>query len=540
MSLFVETTRLWHRIEPPNDATAEFSADLERLIDAYHAIDNGPMEDEVADYASVLESAAWHDDRQRKGDATAPGLCETADAVARGDLAAEDVTRYCLETIAAENPTINAVIRHEPETALEQARASDTSRMRGGPLGPLHGIPLAHKDMFYRRGQAVSCGSVIRESFVSDRTATVLECLDSAGALQIAALNMSEFAQGPTGHNRHFGPVCNPWNVERVSGGSSSGSGAAVSSGMVLASLGSDTGGSVRIPASLCGVTGLKPTWSRVSRYGVMPLAPSLDCIGPLARSARDCARLLAIIARADELDGTASDLPVPRYEQALDGDVRGIRIGLPENWFFDGVDPSIQTRFDAALQVLLGRGGLQDRIRLPEIDRIAVYSSIVSKVEVATLHADWMRSRARDYAIHVSGRMYPGYAIPATFYVEAMRRRGAILKAFMEGVFSKVDVLAMPTLRITAPTIAETDVDVGAVGAVAKFLSLSANTRPFNYLGLPAITVPIGLDSQGLPAGLQLVGRPFSEALLLRLADALQRDTDWHLKRPPSRNTNQ
>jgi aspartyl-tRNA(Asn)/glutamyl-tRNA(Gln) amidotransferase subunit A len=465
------------------------------------------------------------------------GLCETAESITTGGLSAEAYATCLVERIEAYNPVINAVIRFSPERALELARAADLARA-AGPVGPLHGIPLAHKDMFYRAGMVTSCGSRIRGDFRPQITATVLKRLDLAGAFEVGALNMSEFAQGPTGHNLHFGPARNPWNTARVTGGSSSGSGAAVAAGFVPASLGSDTGGSVRIPAACCGITGLKPTWSRVSRHGAMPLAPSFDCIGPLARSARDCARMLAVVAGQDPADPTASRRPVPDYEAALDGDLRGMRIGIARTWFLDGVSQAAMTRFRAAVDVLEGRGARCIDLDLPLMDQIAVYSGIASRVEVAAQHAEWMRELPHIYAVHVSARMYPGYVIPAVYYLTAMRQRGAILNAFVREVFTRVDALATPTLRQTPPTIAETDVDAGVEGAVPKFLSLSANTRPVNYLGLPAITVPSGLDHLAMPTGLQLIGRPFAEARILRIADAYQRDTEWHRLRPPAAET--
>jgi aspartyl-tRNA(Asn)/glutamyl-tRNA(Gln) amidotransferase subunit A len=531
--LFESGITFWYRIDRPNEAVSDFSADIERLVEAYHRLPPGPMEDEAADFPSILADA--DDDGMaaaKSGNSRVPGLCETADAIARGETTAVNAVELCLERIKS-GKKINAVIRYDAEAALAMAQQADALVAAGEPLQKLSGLPLGHKDMFYRDGEPVTCGSLIRQDYRADRTASVLTRLDGQGAIHLASLNMSEFAQGPTGHNRHFGPTRNPWDLSRVTGGSSAGSGAAVASGMVLASLGSDTGGSVRLPASACGVTGLKPTWSRVTRYGAMPLAPSLDCVGPLARSARDCARLMSIIAGPDGLDPTATELPVPDYEAGLDGDIRGIRLGIPASYFLDGVDDAILGRFDAALDVLAARGASRASVELAAMDEVATYSAILSKVEVATVHAQWMRTRAQDYAIHVNSRMYPGFAIPGVFYLQSLRRRGAVLRAFMAAAFAKTDVLVMPTIKTTPPTIAETDVDAGTEGAIPKFLSLSANTRAFNYLGLPAITIPIGLDGKGMPAGLQIVGKPFSDGLLLRIADAFQRDTAWHLAMP-------
>lgn len=456
-------------------------------------------------------------------------LVEAADGIAAGALSAGEHLAGLLARIDRDNGRVNAFIRLDREAAQRHAEAADAARVPGR----LAGVPLAHKDMFYRAGAISTCGSHIRQDHRAATTATVLARLDAAGAFELGALNMSEFAQGPTGHNRHFGPCRNPWDTARVTGGSSSGSGAAVAAGFVPAALGSDTGGSVRIPAACCGVTGLKPTWSRVSRAGAMPLAPSFDCIGPLARSARDCARVLAMIAGEDAADVTASRRPVPDYEAALDGDLSGMRIGVVGGPFVEDASDAVRTRLDGALAVLAGRGARVEPVTLPLAKEIAAYSAVASRVEVAAQHAAWMQERAGDYAIHVSARMYPGYAIPGVCYVTAMRQRGAVLEAFCREVFAKVDVLAMPTLRRTPPTIAESDVDAGVEGAVEAFLSLSANTRAVSYLGLPAISVPMGLDDNAMPTGLQLLGRPFAEARLLRIADAFQRDTAWHRARP-------
>jgi aspartyl-tRNA(Asn)/glutamyl-tRNA(Gln) amidotransferase subunit A len=440
----------------------------------------------------------------------------------------------CLERLDAVNPAINATIWLDRETAREAAHAAD----RSTATGPLHGVPLAHKDMYYQAGRPCTCGSAIRRDFVPLVTATVITRLIQAGSFAFAGLNMAEFAQNPTGHNRAFGDCRNPWNPDYITGGSSSGSGAAVAAGATYASLGSDTGGSIRLPAAACGVTGLKPTQTRVSRYGVMPLSFSADNVGPLARTAADCALMLSVIAGHDSQDPTCSTEPVADYVGALNGDIRGLRIGIPEGVLMDAADSSVQTAIEAACAVLAARGALVSRIALPLMDAVSAYGGIVSRVEGATIHGRWMRERAQDYAPHLSARLYSGAAIPATYYVEALSRRGPILRRFAAEVFAQVDVLAMPTIPTALPTRAATDVDAFAAGeagpeTVATFNAVSANTRPFNYLGLPAISANCGFDPNGLPIGLQLVARPFAEALLLRSADAFQRDTSWHAQRP-------
>ncbi len=280
-------------------------------------------------------------------------------------------------------------------------------------------------------------------------------------------------------------------------------------------------------------MTGIKPTQTRVSRYGVMPLSFSADNVGPLARTARDCARILSVIAGHDPRDPTSAREPVPDYEAALDGDIRGMRIGVPTNAFTDIADPPVMAAFEKAMEVFAARGAIIVRMNLPLMDAVQAYAAVMSRVEAAAIHAEWMRQRPQDYAIHLSARLYPGYAIPGTYYVEALSRRGPILQAFATEVFGQVDVLASPTIPSCLPTLAETDIDNGPPGTEQRFMAVSINTRPFNYLGLPAISQNCGFDPNGLPIGLQLAGRPFAEGLLLQFADAYQRDTDFHRRRP-------
>lgn len=460
-------------------------------------------------------------------------LIEASTVIQQREITAEQLVDACFARIERDEPAVNAFIWRDREAALSAARELDRLGAEKKDLPPLHGIPVAHKDMFANRGQRATCGSKIRARHRPAGQATAVARLETAGAITIGGLNMAEFAQGPTGHNPHFGDCRNPWDGSHITGGSSSGSGAAVASRMVFGSLGSDTGGSIRIPAACCGVTGIKPTWSRVSRHGAMPLSFSMDCIGPLARSAEDCAVLLQAIAGADPADTTSSQRPVPNYLAALNGDLRTMQIGIPRNGFVTDVDHEVQLAFDKALDVLVARGAAVRFIDLPAMDTLAACSSVVSRVELAACHAQWMRSRATDYAQSVSSRIYPNYAIPGALYIEALRRRASVLSEFAAGIFDKVDLIATPTIAQKIPTRAETDIESGADGVVQRFLSPSRNTRQFSYLGLPAISVPCGFDSRGLPIGLQLAGRPFAEARLLRAGDAFQRDTDWHQHHP-------
>jgi aspartyl-tRNA(Asn)/glutamyl-tRNA(Gln) amidotransferase subunit A len=461
-------------------------------------------------------------------------LVEAADAVRLGNASSMELLDALWTNLDAVNPQLNATIWLDREGAEAAARQADKAVKEKAWLGPLHGVPLAHKDMYYQAGKLSTCGSAIRQDYRPGITATVIDKLTEAGAYTFGGLNMAEFAQNPTGHNKTFGDCHNPWNPPYITGGSSSGSGASVAARFNYAALGSDTGGSIRLPAAACGVTGIKPTQTRVSRYGVMPLSFSCDNVGPLCRTARDCARIMTLIAGRDPRDPTSSHLPVPDYEATLDGDLRGVRVGVPTTYFLDETDAPVVQAMEHALEVLAARGAVIQRITLPLMDAVSACVSIISRVEGATIHAQWMRTRAADYGVHISSRMYPGYAIPATYYVEALSRRGPILKAFAAEVFRQVDVLVTPTIRTCLPTLAATDIDHGPPGTEHAFLAVSANTRPFNYLGLPAVSAPCGFDPNGCPIGLQIAGRPFAEARVLKVADAYQRDTDWHNRRPP------
>ncbi|MSP03295.1 MAG: amidase [Acetobacteraceae bacterium] len=461
-------------------------------------------------------------------------MIEAADAVRAGNATSVELLEAVWARMEAVNPVLNATIWTDKEDALKSARAADAAVRNKAPLGVLHGVPMMHKDMYYQAGKLSTCGSALRRNWRPTITATVIERLAAAGAYTFGGLNMAEFAQNPTGHNKTFGDCHNPWNPPYITGGSSSGSGASVAARFNYMALGSDTGGSIRLPASANGVSGIKPTQTRVSRYGVMPLSFTHDNVGPLCRSARDCARVMTVIAGHDPRDPTSAREPVPDYEAALTGDIRGLRIGVPTNVFFDGADAQVIAAIDQVLEVLKARGAIVTRLTLPMMDAVAAYGGIVSRVEAATIHAEWMRTDSQAYGVHISGRMYPGYAIPAPYYVEALSRRGPVLKAFAADVFAKVDVLITPSIPTCLPTLAETDIDHGPPGTETKFMAVSANTRPFNYLGLPAISIPCGFDPNFCPIGLQIAGRPFAEARIMQVADAYQRDTDFHSRRPP------
>lgn len=433
----------------------------------------------------------------------------------------------------AVQPAVNAFLRIDEAAARRRACAIDAARSAGASLGPLAGIPMAHKDMFYRTGVPSSCGSRIKGDEPERVTATVLERLDEADAVQFGVLNMNEFAYGPSGHNWHFGHCRNPWSTDYITGGSSSGSAASVAARANFAALGSDTGASIRLPAALCGVTGLKVTYGRVSRAGAMPLSFSLDTVGPIARSAEDCALVLAAIAGADARDPTTAAAGVPDYAVTLAEPVDGLRIGVATNAFADGLAPAVAEAIEATRRTLAALGCAIVPVTLPDLSAWDVAGAQVTAAEGAAVHGQWLRTRPNDYSEQVRARLERGAAIPATVYIDALRLRASALAAFTDAVFTRADVLLAPCLPIATPTLSETDVGGGA-HMDRTLAELTRCLRPFNYLGLPSLAVPAGFADNGLPVGVQLVGRPFAEALLLRVGHRFQQATDWHRREPP------
>jgi aspartyl-tRNA(Asn)/glutamyl-tRNA(Gln) amidotransferase subunit A len=467
-------------------------------------------------------------------DWTSLDLTAIAAAIVDGRVSSVAVTEACLARIEDWQPRLNAFIRLDREQALATAHERDRERNAGRLRGQLHGVPLAHKDMFFRQGRISTGGSAILRDRIADRTATVLARLDAAGAVDLGTLNMAEFAAGPTGHNIHFGECCNPWDPARVTGGSSSGSGASVAARLVFGALGSDTGGSIRMPAAICGVVGMKPTYGRVSRHGAVPRSWSLDHVGPLTRSVADNARLLSIIAGPDENDSTASHHRVPDYEAALGQPVAGLRLGVPVSAALDGVDADTLAALADARAELERLGLSMADIALPDLQPLFDTAETIIKSEAATMHRPWLQSRPQDYSNQVRWRMEAGFLIPATQYIDALRLRTHYTQAFLADTMDGIDALLLPTMPFPTPTRAESDVErqpgATALSMLARF---SRFTRPFNLLGLPALSVPCGFDRNGLPIGLQLVGRPFAEAMLYAVAHAYQQATDHHRREP-------
>jgi aspartyl-tRNA(Asn)/glutamyl-tRNA(Gln) amidotransferase subunit A len=461
-------------------------------------------------------------------------LVETADAIADGRTRAREVVEACLDRTARIAGELGCFVEIDAEGARRAADAADAALRAGQCRGPLHGVPLAHKDMYYRPGRVSACGSRLR-SAPQTAQSTVLARLDAAGAIETGRLVMVEFAMGPHGYNENY-PFCrNPWDLEHIPCGSSSGSGVAVGARLVHGSMGSDTGGSIRGPATVSGVTGLVPTYGRVSRHGSMPMSSSLDCLGPLARTARDCARLLTVIAGHDAADGTSLPAPVPDYEAALDAPAPPLRIGLARGYFDAALHPEVRAAVEAAAEEL-GRAGCELReldVPVELLSEVAELHPLVMKAEGAANHLDDMRARMDMYTGEVGRRLQAGFFIPATDYLRALKLRAGYARAFCDAVFSQVDLLLTPTMGIPAPRIAETMAKQGK-DYLDMVVALTRNTKIVNFMGLPAISVPCGFTGNGVPTSFQLIGRPLAEVALLRAADRFQAVTDWHRREPP------
>ncbi|WP_398464679.1 amidase [Tardiphaga sp.] len=466
--------------------------------------------------------------------ATEPALLsvtEIAAAIADRKISSREATQSCLDRVARWQPHLNAYMSIEADAALKAADAADAALAKGESHGVLHGVPMAHKDMYYDEGHVVTCGSKIRKDWVAKTTATSLQRLKNAGTVRLGSLQMVEFAFGPLGHNTHYGPVRNPWHVAHATGGSSSGSGSAVAARLTFAALGSDTGGSIRMPAHFCGVSGLKTTVGLVSRAGAMPLSQSLDTVGPLARTVEDCALVTGLMAGADPLDPTTSTREVPDYMAATKASAKGMTVGIPKAFYIDDLDPEVAAILQNTIAALKDEGIKIVEIDLPNQLQLSGASQLVLATEAAALHKRWMIERPQDYGPQVLMRLENGLAVTGVAYLEALRWRGPALAAHLAAT-AGVDAILAPVSPMAAPRIDETDIGNGP-GAEALIQRVTRFTRPINYLGLPALSIPAGFTKAKLPVGMQLVGRPFDEATLLTIGATFQRATDHHTKCP-------
>ncbi|MBI4233727.1 MAG: Asp-tRNA(Asn)/Glu-tRNA(Gln) amidotransferase subunit GatA [Chloroflexi bacterium] len=465
-------------------------------------------------------------------DLTRLTIVEAARLIEKKALSPVELVGASLERIQRLNPKLNAYLTVMADSAMQAAQQAEREIQQGRYRGPLHGIPVSLKDLYYTRGVRTTAGSRIMADFVPDYDATVTTRLREAGAVIVGKAHMHEFAMGATTNNPHYGPCHNPWKLDRIPGGSSGGSGAAIAARTDLASLGSDTGGSIRLPAAVCGVVGLKPTYGRVSRHGVVPLSWSLDHAGPLTRTAADAALVLQAIAGHDPKDSSSADIPVSDYPRALDGNIKGLRVGIPREYFWDELDPDVEQAVRRAIGVLGELGCAVEEVSLPTMPYAAAAGSLISWAEAATFHERWLRTRAGDYGVDVRNRLEQASMELAVHYIKAQRVRRQITEELVKAL-QRVDVLVAPTAPIPAPRIGATTIQVRGVSTDVLLL-LSKLTRPFNLSGQPAVSVPCGFSRDGLPVAFQVAGRHFDEATVLKVADAYQRATDWHARVPP------
>ena len=469
-------------------------------------------------------------------------------ALGRGEFSSEELTRACLARVGALDGQLNSFITVTGEQALAQARAAD-ARLRAGEAGPLTGIPFAHKDIFCTEGIRTSCGSRMLDNFVAPYDATVTQKLKAAGAVMIGKTNMDEFAMGSSNETSFYGPVKNPWDTAAVPGGSSGGSAAAVAARLVPAATGTDTGGSIRQPAALCGVTGMKPTYGRVSRYGMIAFASSLDQGGPFARTAEDVAVMLTAMAGFDPRDSTSVDRPVDDYRAGLGVSLRGMRIGLPKEYFGEGLDGGVAAAIDAALEEYRKLGATVVDISLPNSALSVPAYYVVAPAECSSnlsrfdgvrygyraedphdLEDLYKRSRGEGFGAEVKRRIMVGtYALSAgyydAYYLKAQQVRRLIREDFLRA-FDQVDVIMGPTSPGAAFRLGEKADD-----PVTMYLS-DIYTIAVNLAGLPGMSIPAGFTA-GLPVGLQLIGNYFDEGRLLAAAHQYQQVTDWHARCP-------
>jgi aspartyl-tRNA(Asn)/glutamyl-tRNA(Gln) amidotransferase subunit A len=455
-------------------------------------------------------------------------LAEASRALRRKDCSPVELTNACLERIGKLDSRLHSFITLTEELALRQAKEAERELLSGKDRGPLHGIPIALKDLYMTRGIRTTCHSAVLENWIPDYDATATAKLREAGAILLGKLGMHEFAFGGPSVDAPFPAVRNPWNTDHIPGGSSSGSGAALAAGFCYGSLGSDTGGSIRTPSSHCGVVGIKPTYGRVSRYGVVPLSWSLDHAGPMARTVEDCAILLQAIAGYDPNDPASADMPVPDFRAELKDGIRGLRVAVPrQNWFDEnlGVDPQTEKLFDQALKTLKDLGATLVDIDGKPFSLARKANQTILVCEAYAYHEERFQRLAEKFGSSVRRRMLEGAFLSATDYIAALRARSVLNNQMCEN-FSRVDVIATPSAP--RPPDAFATMDPNEQNQRPNF------TNPFNLAGLPAISVPCGFTEGNLPAGLQIVAPAFQEPTAFRVACAYEQATGWHKQRPP------
>jgi aspartyl-tRNA(Asn)/glutamyl-tRNA(Gln) amidotransferase subunit A len=446
--------------------------------------------------------------------------------IARREASPVEAARACLSRVDRLNAKLGAFLTVTADRALAEAATAEREIAAGWSRGPLHGVPMALKDIFDTAGVRTTAGSKILAENVPVRDAAVVERLRAAGLVLLGKTNMHEFAFGTTNDNPHYGPARNPWDLERSPGGSSGGSAAALAAGLCTVSLGTDTGGSIRIPAGACGVTGLKPTLGRASRRGVAPLAWSFDTVGPMARAVEDLALLMNVIAGPDAEDEWCAVRPAEDFARDLERGAGGLTLGVPHEWFFEGVEPGVEAAVREAIALLEREGARRVDVALPGMAGAYTAHHAILAAEASAFHGPWLRERADDYGGDVRRGLELGQLVAAADYVNA-RRVQAIVRATFRAALVVADVLVTPCLP-------QAPLRVGEPMSREPEAAWNRLLTPVNLAGYPAISMPCGFDGAGMPVGLQIIGRPFEEALVLRAARACERAREWHTSRPP------
>lgn len=459
-------------------------------------------------------------------------ITETASLIRGGEVSPVEVTQAYLDRIDSLNDELGAYISVMGEKALAQARQAEADMQAGAYKGALHGIPVAIKDIIYTKGTLTTGGSRVLANFIPDEDSTIAQRLDAAGAVLLGKLNLSEFAIGGT-IDHPFGTPRNPWNTQHTAGGSSSGSGVAAAGGLCAGALGSDTGGSVRGPAAFCGIVGLRPTYGRVTRHGVLPMCWSMDTVGPMTRSVADCALMLNAIAGHDPRDPTSGSAPVPDYTASLSDGVRGLRIGLPTEMFdFEGLNAEVRQSVMRAVSVLEEQGATADEISLPTSAHSGAVFIATADVDAAAYHHDWLRTRGDDYDWSTRARLESAALTPGWAYLKAQRARTLIANE-LQAALERFDALILPSGPVAAPTIAASTGRPGGYYQGKLDMGRRRYTSPAALAGMPAISVPCGFSDDGLPIGMQIIGRRFAEPTLFQVAHAYELATDWHERHP-------
>ena len=458
-------------------------------------------------------------------------ISEAASLIESGQLSPVELTKAHLDRIERTEPALNAFVTLLSEESARSAEEAEREIANGEYRGPLHGIPIGLKDLYFTKGIRTTAGAKILRDFVPDYDAAVTEKFADAGAILMGKLQMHEFALGATSVNPHDGPARNPWNPDRITGGSSGGSGSAVAAGQCMAALGSDTGGSIRIPGALCGIVGLKPNFGRVSRHGVYPLSWSLDTVGPMTRTVRDSAVVLNAIAGYDSRDPSSSNVPTEDFTDGIEDGTAGLRIGIPDDFFYDVISPEVAEAVCRAAGTLSELGAEVERCSIPALNHALGISSAILVAEAAETVFDKLRDRPEDIGADVRARLRLGAVTPAVDYIKAQRARSAY-NAQLEDAMEKYDLLLAPSVAVGATGIDQEFVEAG--GKQENALSLMSRlTRPFNLTGQPTISIPCGFTSEGMPIGMQLAGRQWQETTALRAAHAYEQATEWHTRRP-------